>query len=366
MIRERLVGRDGPLPARRLPALGAAGRRARRAAGRPRRSPSTRSSPSASRATSWCGGWPGGGSAGGAAARSTRSSTPTGRGVPAPGVGRATCTSARTTSRETVVNRLSVYEEQTAPLIDYYRSRGLLREVDGRARTGRGLCPDRHAHPGVGVARAAARPRRPPRGPVPKTPGEIEAMAAAGRACWPSATTPWRPRWPWASPPGASTRSPRRSSAGGGGVPGLQGLPRPDALPGLDLPVGQRRRSSTRSRTPTRCATGTSSPSTPAWCSTAGSPTRRAPYAVGDGLAAGRPPHRVTAGVARPRHRRRPRVGNRVGDIGHAVQTEVEAAGFSVVQSLVGHGVGPLDARGAPGAELRRAPARASRSPRAS
>lgn len=34
------------------------------------------------------------------------------------------------------------------------------------------------------------------------------------------------------------------------------------------------------------------------------------------------------------------RVGNHVGDIGHAVQAEVEAAGFSVVQSLVGHGVG--------------------------
>jgi len=32
---------------------------------------------------------------------------------------------------ETVVNRLSVYDEQTRPLIDYYRSRGLLREVDG-------------------------------------------------------------------------------------------------------------------------------------------------------------------------------------------------------------------------------------------
>jgi adenylate kinase len=32
---------------------------------------------------------------------------------------------------ETVSHRLSVYEEQTAPLIDYYRSRGLLREVDG-------------------------------------------------------------------------------------------------------------------------------------------------------------------------------------------------------------------------------------------
>lgn len=32
---------------------------------------------------------------------------------------------------ETVQNRLAVYEEQTAPLIDYYRARGLLREVDG-------------------------------------------------------------------------------------------------------------------------------------------------------------------------------------------------------------------------------------------
>jgi methionyl aminopeptidase len=34
------------------------------------------------------------------------------------------------------------------------------------------------------------------------------------------------------------------------------------------------------------------------------------------------------------------RVGARVGDIGAAVQAEVEAEGFSVVQSLVGHGVG--------------------------
>jgi methionyl aminopeptidase len=32
--------------------------------------------------------------------------------------------------------------------------------------------------------------------------------------------------------------------------------------------------------------------------------------------------------------------GNRVGDVSHAVQTVVEAAGFSVVRSLVGHGVG--------------------------
>ena len=34
------------------------------------------------------------------------------------------------------------------------------------------------------------------------------------------------------------------------------------------------------------------------------------------------------------------RLGNRVGDISHAVQTVVEGAGFAVVRSLVGHGVG--------------------------
>jgi methionyl aminopeptidase len=33
-------------------------------------------------------------------------------------------------------------------------------------------------------------------------------------------------------------------------------------------------------------------------------------------------------------------VGNRVGDVSHAVQEVVEAAGFSVIRSLVGHGVG--------------------------
>ena len=33
-------------------------------------------------------------------------------------------------------------------------------------------------------------------------------------------------------------------------------------------------------------------------------------------------------------------VGNRVGDISHAVQTVVEGAGLAVVRSLVGHGVG--------------------------
>ena len=34
-------------------------------------------------------------------------------------------------NEETIRNRLNVYEEQTAPLIDLYRERGVLVEVDG-------------------------------------------------------------------------------------------------------------------------------------------------------------------------------------------------------------------------------------------
>ena len=34
------------------------------------------------------------------------------------------------------------------------------------------------------------------------------------------------------------------------------------------------------------------------------------------------------------------RSGHRIGDIGHAVQTVAEAAGFSVVRDFCGHGVG--------------------------
>lgn len=33
-------------------------------------------------------------------------------------------------------------------------------------------------------------------------------------------------------------------------------------------------------------------------------------------------------------------IGNRIGDISHAMQTTVEAAGFNVIRDLIGHGVG--------------------------
>ncbi len=37
---------------------------------------------------------------------------------------------------------------------------------------------------------------------------------------------------------------------------------------------------------------------------------------------------------------REARVGNRIGDIGHAIQTYAEGEGFSVVRDFVGHGIG--------------------------
>ena len=48
----------------------------------------------------------------------------------------------------------------------------------------------------------------------------------------------------------------------------------------------------------------------------------------------------TSARTRSPRDRARRVVGNRVGDISHAIQEVVEEAGFSVIRSLVGHGVG--------------------------
>jgi len=46
--------------------------------------------------------------------------------------------------------------------------------------------------------------------------------------------------------------------------------------------------------------------------------------------------HSLALGIAQAR------VGNRIGDISHAVQTYVESQGFSVVRDYVGHGLGEL------------------------
>jgi adenylate kinase len=46
-------------------------------------------------------------------------------------LGRAQIEGRSDDSEETIRTRMSVYQEQTAPLVDYYRKRGILTEVDG-------------------------------------------------------------------------------------------------------------------------------------------------------------------------------------------------------------------------------------------
>ena len=47
--------------------------------------------------------------------------------------------------------------------------------------------------------------------------------------------------------------------------------------------------------------------------------------------------------------------GNRLGDVSHAIQQHVEAAGLSIVRTLVGHGIGREHARGSADPQLRQA-----------
>ena len=117
---------------------------------------------------------------------------------------------------------------------------------------------------------------------------------------------------------------------------GVQGLPR---LPRLDLRLAQldgraRHPGPLRAR-----AAATSSRSTSAWCSTAGWPTPRSPTRSATSR---RSPARLlaTTRAALFDAVEQCRPGNRLGDVSHAVQTRVEGDGFSVIRSLVGHGIG--------------------------
>ena len=132
LVDERLAParRRGGLRAGRLPAHGGPGRGPRRAAARGAARSSTAWSSSTSRATSCCAASPGAGSAGSAAPPSTWSRRP--RRWPASATSAAaSSTSARTTRRPRWRTRLDVYQTQTAPLLDYYRERGLLAAVAG-------------------------------------------------------------------------------------------------------------------------------------------------------------------------------------------------------------------------------------------
>ena len=80
---------------------------------------------------------------------------------------------------------------------------------------------------------------------------------------------------------------------------------------------------------------------------------RRARSRVGEIDAGGAAAARRLPGGARGRHRAGARRATGFRDISHAVQAVVEGAGFAVVRSLVGHGVGRSLPRGPADPELR-------------
>ena len=166
---------------------------------------------------------------------------------------------------------------------------------------------------------------------------ELERMAAAGSIVARTlALLRERAR------PGVTTgeldRAAEEFIRGAGRRADVQGLPR---LPGLDLRLARTTWSCTASRAPTRCARATCSRSTSASRCAAGSPTP----ATRSGSARASRPRTCGACSTACRASLFAAVeqcvdGHHLSDIGHAVQTRVEADGFGVIRSLVGHGVG--------------------------
>jgi adenylate kinase len=97
---------------------------------------------------------------------------------------------------EVLKQRLAAYQAQTAPLVDYYRSKGALRAVDGMASIadvaaaiGRALADtafrptqDRSNKPAAGVSKPSAGARRPAGRGQKAAPGRKSASGKAARA----------------------------------------------------------------------------------------------------------------------------------------------------------------------------------------
>ena len=172
-------------------------------------------------------------------------------------------------------------------------------------------------------------------GIITKTPEQIDADGRGRRDPGALPADARRRRSAPASPPRAR-RGRREVHPLAGRRPLLQGLPR---LPRARSAPRPTRWSSTASPAPTSCSAATSSRSTSASPTRAGSPTPRSPSR------SARSAPRPTSCSRRPGSRcstgsPRPRPGNRLGDISHAVQGRVEADGLSIIRSLVGHGIG--------------------------
>jgi len=183
------------------------------------------------------------------------------------------------------------------------------------------------------VATAAHRQR----GPIPKTPGEIDAMAASGAVLHRA-----HEALQAEIAPGVTTQRldeiAEELIRGAGGIPAFKDYPGPTPYPASicasvndEVVHGIPGAYALREGDVLALDVGVI---LDGWVSDAART-----HAVGEVSRIGRKLIDVTR-LSLERGIAAARVGGRVGDIGAAVQQEVEAAGFSVVQSLVGHGVG--------------------------
>ena len=225
-------------------------------------------------------------------------------------------------TRDATARRLQIYHEQTEPVVEHYRATGKLvplhagRSVDEVfAEIADALEQvDPHDHPQVGteIAKMAAA-------------GALvaETIAYLGEQLEPGITT------------GELDRLAEELIESRGGITDVEGLSR---FPGRDLHFPEL---DGRARIPGAVRGARRRPDHDRRRRHARRLHRRQRLHVrrrrdrpGGAAAARHRARALTAGIAQAL------AGNRVGDISAAVQQHVEAAGFAVVRSLVGHGVG--------------------------
>ena len=233
-------------------------------------------------------------------------------------------------TEEAVASRLEVYERQTVPIIDFYEKLGKLVVVDG---VGDGDEVQERL-----VKEIDGRFRRPADVDHPQE-RRADRARCAGRARW------WRRCTRCASAaavPGATHARRRRGGPRGASTDAgrpLQ-LPRLPRVPRGGLHVAQRRdraRHPERRRRARRRAT--SSRSTAGRSSRAGTPTPRSRSRSARSTTSRQ---RLIEVTRRSLEAAIDQVveGNRLGDVGAAVEGIAEAAGFTVVREYVGHGIG--------------------------
>ena len=212
-----------------------------------------------------------------------------------------------------------------------------MRRIDGTRDADRGPRPHprRDRDPAAGGERLS-RSTLGRRVIIKKTPEEIERMAAAGAILVKTMNLlagKIRPGVTHArARPGGREVHPLA-----GRRAGVQGLPR---LPGLDLHLAQLDDRARDPRALQARAAATSCRSTSAWSATAGWPTRPGRSRSGPITPIARKLLSDDRGVAVRWRSSSAGPGNRLGDVSHAVQEHVEAAGLSIVRTLVGHGIG--------------------------